>query len=92
MPKKTERGATMATSHLNNNTSKLMSQEEIVLEHIRRYGSITSMDAFKRYSITRLSGRIFNLRRRGYDIELLWEVSQYGTRFGRYILHEEEIA
>lgn len=88
MPKKTERGAE-ATSQSNNTTMKAMTQEEIVLEHMRKHGSITSMTAFRRYSITRLSGRIFNLRKAGYIIDMVWETSQYGTRYGRYVLHED---
>ena len=88
MPKKTERGAE-ATSQLNNSMKKPMTQEEVVLEHMRRRGSITSMEAFEDHGITRLSGRIFDLRKAGYNIDLLWETRQYGTRYGRYVLREE---
>lgn len=88
MPKKAKRGA-CATPYSNNSTSSYMTQEERILEHMRKHGSITSMDAFRDHEITRLSGRIHDLRREGYDIETIYETNQYGTRYGRYVLHEE---
>ena len=39
-----------------------------VLAHLKRFGSITSADAFTKYRTTRLSAIIFELRRKGYDI------------------------
>lgn len=49
----------------------LSRQEKIVLNHMEKYGSITSMDAFNNYNITRLSDRIFRLRGKGYEIETI---------------------
>lgn len=46
-----------------------MTQSEIVLEHMRKHGSISSIEAFFDYGITRLSARIWELRRDGYDIK-----------------------
>ena len=92
MPKKTERGAREATPCLNGNTKRGISQEEKILEYMRRKGSITSMEAFNDLHITRLSGRIFDLRESGYNIETLWETNQYGSRYGRYVLQEEAMA
>ena len=45
-----------------------MTQNEVVLCHLQKYKGITSMDAFQKYSITRLSGRIHELRKRGHNI------------------------
>ena len=45
-----------------------MTQEMQVLNHIKRYGKITSMKAFERYGITRLAARIHTLRNKGYGI------------------------
>lgn len=45
-----------------------MTQCERILRHLEDYGQITTMDAFIDYGITRLSGRIFELRKKGYDI------------------------
>lgn len=88
MSKKTERGAG-ATSHKNVITKKPKTQEEMVLAYIVKNGSITTMDAFNDLGITRLSGRIHDLRRDGYDIEMSWETSASGARYGRYTLNGE---
>lgn len=81
--------ATPNQTQTDSTTKKKMSQEDIVLNHLRRYGSITSMQAFERYQITRLSAKIFNLREEGYRIPMRWETSQRGNRYGRYFLKEE---
>jgi len=44
------------------------SQTMRVLNYMRTHGGITSMDAFRDFGITRLSARIFDLRKLGYDI------------------------
>lgn len=48
---------------------KKISQQEMVLSHLQRWGSITSVKAFKRYGITRLAEYIRRLRADGYNIE-----------------------
>ena len=67
-------------------------QRKAVLEHLRKYGSLTSMDAFKYFGVTRLSAVIFDLRKAGHDIETVWEETENRydehCRFGRYYLHE----
>lgn len=45
-----------------------MTQCDRILRHLQDYGEITTMDAFQDYGITRLSGRIFELRQRGHTI------------------------
>ncbi len=69
-------------------------QNRQVLQFMREHRGITSMEAFDRFGITRLSGRIFELRREGYDIETVNEESKnrYGrpVRYARYILHERQ--
>lgn len=42
-----------------------MTQNESVLDYMKRNGSITSMEAFDKLGITRLSARIFDLRKAG---------------------------
>lgn len=44
-----------------------MTQGQEILAHIKDHGSITSMVAFSRYNVTRLSGVIFTLRKK-HDI------------------------
>lgn len=67
-----------------------MNQNKIILNHLRKYKGITSMQAFTVYGITRLSARIHDLREEGYEISMIWEYStnQYGNqvRYGKYFL------
>jgi hypothetical protein len=46
-----------------------MSQEIKVLNHIKRYKKISSMQAFSKYNITRLAAIVYNLRAKGYAIK-----------------------
>lgn len=57
-----------------------MTQEEKVLGYIKKYGSITSFEAFRDLGITRLSARIYTLRKHGVNIDNKM-VSVY-NRFG----------
>ena len=57
------------------------SQRQMVLNHIQKYGGITSIEAIELYGATRLSGLIYNLKKDGYNIntQLLKGVTRYGT-------------
>jgi len=44
-----------------------MNQCEKIIDYIKRYGSITTYQAFKDLGITRLSSRIHDLVLKGYD-------------------------
>ena len=63
-------------------------QTSMLLKHLKQHGSITSMEAFERYGITRLSAKIFCLREQGYDIQTKSETctNRYGRRvaYARY--------
>ena len=60
-------------------------QTKIVLKHIQRYGSITSLTAFQMYNITRLSHAIYMLRKSGYKIKTtLVYIQKNKKRYGRY--------
>lgn len=65
-----------------------MSQDEQVLAYIKGTGSITSMDAFTALGCTRLSARIYNLKKRGHKITKDYEtgVNRDGlpVRYARY--------
>lgn len=66
---------------------KPLTRTEMTLEYMRRYGQITPMDALEGSGCFRLSGRIFELRDQGYEIETIRNKKQgYAT----YILKEEE--
>ena len=65
-------------------------QHEKVIAHIKRYGKITSMDAFRKYSITRLSAVIFDLRHSGYNI-VTDMVTKKGTTYAEYRLEDDDV-
>ena len=73
-------------------SEKKTNKTEKVLEHLRTYGCITSLEAIEKYKATRLSAIIFNLRKRGLKIETIDIpfVDSYGTKsiYGKYVLVE----
>lgn len=64
-----------------------------VLKHLKEKGSITSWEAIQFYGATRLSAIIFNLRKRGYNIDSLMveKMDRFGneSRYAKYILRED---
>jgi hypothetical protein len=48
---------------------KKLTMYEIILRHLKDYGSITSWEAIQEYSCTRLSHYIWMARNMGYIIE-----------------------
>lgn len=46
-----------------------VSQKSKVLNHLQNHRCITSMEAFAKYGVTRLSSIIFNLRKEDYLIK-----------------------
>ena len=71
-----------------------MSDEMAVLMFIKEHGSITTKQAFEELGCTRLSGRVFDLRKHGYNIRTdVIEVPKRGgktARVARYILMETD--
>ena len=49
-----------------------MTQNQLVLEHLEKYGRITSREAYENYGIMRLASRISDLKRQGYKISGEW--------------------
>jgi hypothetical protein len=70
-----------------------MSQCERILKYMETFGSITTMEAFNVLGVTRLSGRIHDLRQRGYDIEseTIESENRYGdkVRYYKYFLKKD---
>lgn len=62
-----------------------MSQKLQVLNHIKKHGSITPMQAFSKYQITCLAERIRDARDSGHKIATEY-VKKNGKRFARYRL------
>lgn len=54
-----------------------------VINHLRKYKKITSFDAINEYGATRLSGIIFKLKERGFEIET--EIVNGKTRYGNHV-------
>ena len=73
-------------------TDAFDSQIEIVRDLLTSGNSITSMEAFRNYGMTRLSGIIFVLRKRGYNIDtiMIEGKNRFGkdTRYAKYRLNE----
>lgn len=57
-----------------------MTQHKLILAHLDTYGSITPMEAFMEYGITKLATRISELRRHGESI--IGEMTEGRNRFG----------
>ena len=69
-------------------------QCERIIQYMNDFGSITQLDAIRDLGITRLSGRIFDLKNAGYNIksEIVYGKNRYGetTHFSKYQIVEEE--
>lgn len=65
-----------------------------VLKHLKVNGSITAREAYELYGSQKVSSIIFNLRRRGYNIETVNCVGKdrYGhtCQYAQYKLIEEQ--
>ena len=70
--------------------SKRPTQKEMILDYMRIYGWITPMDAIEHIGCTKLSTRIGELARKGYEIVKEWVVkkNRWGVtvRYKRYRL------
>lgn len=60
--------------------NKKSSQIEDITNYLRKYKKITSMDAIRNFSATRLSGIIFILRNKGFVIRT--EIKTVKNRYG----------
>lgn len=70
-----------------------MTQTQKILRYMTDVGSITTMDAIREFSCTRLAARIGDLRKAGYKISKVTERSRnrYGepVNYARYKLENE---
>lgn len=69
----------------------MRSQRQVILDHLKLYKNITTWEAFEMYGITRLSDRIFTLRKE-YNItdEWVYKKNRYGKKikFKNYKLED----
>lgn len=56
-----------------------LTQNELVLRHLKDYGEINPMEAIRDYGIMRLGARIYDLKKQGYRI-----ASRTGKGINRY--------
>lgn len=63
--------------------NKGVTQCEKIVNYIRTFGSITTIEAFRDLGVTRLASRIHDLTNEGYDIERSVEVGK--NRFGEKV-------
>ena len=61
----------------------MKTQHQLVLEHLKKYGSISQSEAEKEYDIRRLHLRIIHLRMQGYNIteERRPKVTNFGLSY-----------
>lgn len=71
----------------------LKRQKDVILQYMRENGSITTMQAYGE-GITRLSARIYDLRRDGHDIRSITRTAKnrYGktVKFDEFYIFEED--
>ena len=71
---------------------KKLNKTEKVLNHLRTYGCITSLEAIDLYKATRLSDIIFRLRNRGIKIQTIdipfVDSDGIKSMYGKYVLVE----
>ncbi len=63
-----------------------MSQELSILNHMKQHGSITALQALRRYDCLRLAARIYDLRCKGHHIESQQWKTNSGKVVARYWL------
>lgn len=68
-------------------------QADRVLDYIKKFGSITTLEAFRDLGVTRLSARIFELRDKGLNIDStnVTSKNRYGESctYAKYFLKGE---
>ncbi len=72
-----------------------MTQNEMVLKYLEENGSITTYECYSQLYVTRLSARIFDLKKKyGLEFEEQWvtKKNRYGKTcsFKKYILKDKE--
>ena len=72
-----------------------MTQNEMILEYLNEFGSITTYESYAELFITRLSARIWDLKHKygcEFDEEWIAKKNRYGKTcsFKKYILKKKE--
>ena len=54
-------------------------QKQIILEHIKKYGNISTLEGYNKYKIMRVGSVINMLRNEGYNIKTIMEYNRNKT-------------
>ena len=65
-------------------------KKPLVLEHLKTKGSITSLEAFRLYKATRLSGIIYRLRDKYNISTMMMDGEDGGAPYAKYIFKGEK--
>ena len=72
----------------------MATQKELIISYITQFGSITPMEAFSNFGITKLATRISEMRRDGlnFKIESIASKNRFGktVHFARYSFPTEQ--
>lgn len=63
-----------------------MSQNNLILDHLKKVGSITFVEAVDLYRVRSLPRRIKDLRDAGHNIISEWRKDNLGQKYTRYSL------
>lgn len=74
--------------------NRKLTQKDKIIAYIRKYGSITPLDALREFGCMRLATRIFELKEDGYKIKAVIEKNKNKNgepvHYARYFLQEEK--
>lgn len=59
---------------------------DLIIDHLRAFGSITSLEAQARYRVRALPRRICDIEALGYNVKREWRKDDAGQRYVRYFL------
>lgn len=70
-----------------------MTQTDMIIRHLKEFGSITPLEAYSEYGIMRLASRIADIKNMGYDMhaEFVEGTNRFGDKvhFVKYTLKGE---
>ena len=70
-----------------------MTKTKQVLNHLQEHGTITSWQAIQQYGATRLASIICELRKKGYEIKTITEMTKDRNnntcQYAKYVLNRE---
>lgn len=58
---------------------------DLLLDHLKKVGDITALEAQALYKVRSLSRRIVDIKKRGYNIASIPRVDHAGQRYVRYV-------